>query len=44
MVRYTHKKVRGVALADDPGYAEWMLRGGFSENTKQAIIRELESL
>lgn len=44
VVRYTHKKVRGVALADDPGYAEWMLRGGFSENTKQAIIRELESL
>lgn len=38
--RYTHKKVRGVAVADDLGYLDWMLRSGFSEQTKK-ILRSL---
>ena len=44
VVRFTHKKVRGVALRDDRGYAEWILRSDFSENTKQAVRDELRRI
>jgi len=37
---YGTKRNRGVRLADDPGYAQWMLRSDFSEQTKQ-VIRSL---
>lgn len=38
---YTAKRVRGVRLADDNGYAEWMLRNDFPEETKRLIRSEL---
>lgn len=44
IVRFTHKKVRGVPVADDMGYARWMLGAGFSENTKSAIRDVLDEL
>lgn len=40
VARYTLKKVRGVAVADDPGFGEWMLRNTFPEQTKR-VLREL---
>lgn len=36
---YTHKKMRGVRVLDDLGYARWILGNDFSENTKQAVRR-----
>lgn len=44
IARYTHKKVRGVAVKDDLGYAGWMLRQNFSANTKLAIERVLNEI
>lgn len=44
VVRFTHKRVRGVPLGDDRGYAYWMLKGDFSENTKAAVREELRRL
>lgn len=44
--RYTHKKVRGVAVEEDMGYAGWMLRSDFSEQTKRvirAVLQEIET-
>ncbi len=46
VVRYTHKKVRGVAVSEDAGYAGWMLRSDFSEQTKRVIrsvLAEIEA-
>lgn len=36
---YTHKKMRGVRVLDDIGYARWILGNDFSENTKQEVRR-----
>lgn len=41
---YTHKKVKGRLVKDDPGYANWILGKDFPENTKQAIRAELRRL
>jgi DNA polymerase III subunit epsilon len=41
---YTLKKVRGVRVKDDIGFAEWMLRTGFSSDTRahlQSILTEI---
>lgn len=37
VVRYTHRRVRGVPVADDPGYARWLLRGDFPADTKDHL-------
>lgn len=42
VVRYTLKKVRGVAVLDDPGFANWMLKSDFTVNTKRALRKVLE--
>lgn len=42
---YNIGKVRGVAVEDDPGFADWMLNKDFSANTKatiRAIFRAIE--
>lgn len=39
---YTIRRVRGVAVEDDPGFAYWMLDRDFSENTKQVLRRLLQ--
>ena len=44
VARYTHKKVRGVAVKDDPGYAGWMLRTDFPAQTKMVLHRLLGNL
>jgi DNA polymerase III, epsilon subunit and related 3''-5'' exonucleases len=44
VARYTHKKVRGVAVADDQGYAQWMLRNDFSVETHRAITKLLDEI
>lgn len=41
---YTHKRVRGVKVKDDPGYANWLLRSDFSAQTKQVVQRILDEL
>lgn len=46
IVRYTHKKVRGVAVKDDLGYGGWILRNDFSFQTKrilQQVMDEIQS-
>jgi DNA polymerase III subunit epsilon len=40
VARYTLKKVRGVAVEDDPGFGAWMLRNSFPAHTK-SVLREL---
>jgi len=40
VARYTHKKVRGIAVADDLGYLDWMLRSNFSVQTHH-VLRKL---
>lgn len=37
VARFTAKKVRGKAVLDDEGYANWMLRNDFPQRTKQVI-------
>jgi DNA polymerase-3 subunit epsilon len=37
IARYTHKKMRGVAVENDLGYLEWILRSDFSQQTKIAL-------
>ena len=40
---FTHRKVKGVPVKQDIGYAEWMLRTGFSTDTRahlNAILKE----
>ena len=44
IARYTLKKVRGVAVADDPGFGEWMLRSSFPVNTCKVVRKLLEAL
>ena len=44
VARYTLKKVRGVAVADDPGFGEWMLRSSFPANTCKVVRKLLEAL
>lgn len=44
VARYTHKKVRGVAVKDDIGYAEWILRNPFSAETKIQLRKVLEDI
>ena len=39
-----HKKVRGVAVADDPGYAGWILRNNFPQQTKMVLEKLLAEL
>lgn len=41
---YTHKKVRNLPVAEDWGYAEWMLRSDFPESTKRVLRAELARL
>lgn len=41
---YTHKRVRGVKVIDDPGYASWMLKSDFSANTKVVLEQILSEL
>lgn len=38
---YTHRRVRGVRVVDDTGYASWMLRQQFSQNTLKHVSEEL---
>lgn len=43
---YNIGKVRGVAVEDDPGFADWMLSKDFSANTKatiRTIFRDIEN-
>lgn len=40
IARYTHRKVRGVAVKDDPGYLEWMLKTDFPIQSK-TVFRKL---
>jgi DNA polymerase-3 subunit epsilon len=44
IARYTLKKVRGVAVADDPGFGKWMLRSSFPMNTCRVVSKLLENL
>ena len=44
IARYTLKKVRGVAVADDPGFGDWMLRSAFPVNTCKVVRKLLEAL
>ncbi len=44
IARYTHKKVRGVAVKDDPGYAGWILRNNFPQQTKMVLEKLLAEL
>lgn len=44
VVRFTLKKVRGVAVQDDLGFARWMLKADFTENTKLELRRVMESV
>ena len=44
VARYTHRKVRGVAVAVDPGYAEWMMRNDFSSQTKKVLRALLDEI
>jgi DNA polymerase-3 subunit epsilon len=41
---YTHKKVRGVPVEDDMGYAEWMLGKDFPAATKRVLRAELQRI
>jgi DNA polymerase-3 subunit epsilon len=34
---FTHKKVKGIPLKQDIGYAEWILRSGFNSDTKKHV-------
>jgi DNA polymerase-3 subunit epsilon len=43
IARYTHKRVRGVPVEEDPGYGIWMLDKDFSENVKMHL-RQLLSM
>lgn len=36
-VVYTHQKVRGVRVLDDPGYGRWMLKQSFGSDTKRVL-------
>ena len=38
--RYTARKVKGVAVLDDIGFGQWMLKNSFPENTK-SILRQI---
>lgn len=43
VARYTHKKVRGVAVFDDIGYAEWLLNQHWiPEHSKRVLVRLLK--
>lgn len=41
VVVFTHKRVRGKPVIDDPGYANWLLRNDFSQNTKVRVMLAL---
>lgn len=41
VVVFTHKKVRGIPVIDDRGYANWLLRNDFSQNTKMHLMAAL---
>lgn len=41
---YNTRRNRGVRIVDDPGYAEWMLRGDFLESTKRMLRDELQRM
>jgi DNA polymerase-3 subunit epsilon len=40
VARYTLRKVQGIAVYDDTGFADWMLRNSFPMNTKM-VLRKL---
>lgn len=44
VARYTHKKVRGVAVEDDTGYANWLLRNNFPIQTHRVLAKLLEEI
>jgi DNA polymerase-3 subunit epsilon len=44
VARFTHKRVRGVAVKDDPGYARWILGQSFSEETKIQVRTVLDEI
>lgn len=37
VARYTHKRVRGVAVEEDPGYAHWIISHDFPQETKMVL-------
>lgn len=39
---YTHRRVRGVRMVDDPGYGHWMAKQQFSANTLMHVRLELD--
>lgn len=43
-VCYTHKRVRGVPVEDDLGYAGWMLQNDFPAATKRVLREELRRI
>lgn len=40
---YNFGKCKGVRVKDDPGYGEWMLRGDFPAQTKNAVRKALNT-
>lgn len=44
VICYAHRKVRGVPVEDDPGYARWILDRDFPASTKRVLVRELERI
>lgn len=41
---FTHKKVKGIPVKADPGYANWILRSQFSSDTKRHIRKILQEM
>lgn len=44
VARYTARKVKGIAVVDDPGFGTWMLRNNFPNNTKRILQSILSNL
>ncbi len=42
IARYTLRKVRGIAVTDDTGFGEWMLRNSFPADTKRVLLNLLQ--
>lgn len=42
--RYTHKKVRGVAVADDTSYGEWVMSKDFPTQTHRVLRAILDEI
>jgi len=44
VIVYGTKRNRGVAVKDDPGYAQWILRTSFPSNTHRVVRKVLEEI